>query len=335
MYSHEGAMSGEQDDGTGAGRSMIPVGVSSCLLGQEVRYDASHKRNPFITEALSRYFRYIPVCPEVAIGLPTPRPPIRLEQAEEDQLRLRGVHKRELDVTASMRAYGQHKARELSWLSGYILKSKSPSCGMERVKVYKPDGHPAGFSDRGLYAKALMEHNTLMPVEEEGRLNDPALREGFVCRVFCYYRWQRLIRVGLTRKALVDFHAEHKLLLMAHDEQRMRALGRLVSDLGEGALASVAERYIHAFMTALAQPATRGRHANVLYHLLGYLKQELEPADRREAVAVIEQYRTGMVPLIVPLTLLRHHFRHWPDPYVQRQFYLYWSPPDLALLNRV
>ncbi|MBK5937214.1 MULTISPECIES: YbgA family protein [Halorhodospira] len=324
-----------REDGAQEPQPRIPVGVSSCLLGEEVRYDGSHKRNPFVTEALSRYFRYVPVCPEVAIGLPTPRPPIRLEQAEDERVRVRGVRDRQTDVTEAMEAYGREKGRELHWLSGYILKSKSPSCGMERVKVYKPDGHPAGFSSRGAYARTLMETNPLLPVEEEGRLNDPALREGFVCRVFCYYRWQRLVEAGLTRKALVDFHAEHKLLLMAHDDQRMRALGRLVSTLGERPLEAVAEAYIEAFMAALARPATRGRHANVLYHLLGYLKRELDPADKQEVVDVIEQYRTGMVPLIVPVTLLRHHFRHWPDPYVERQFYLYWSPPELALLNQV
>ena len=313
----------------------IPVGVSSCLLGHEVRYDASHKRNPFVTEALSRYFRYVPVCPEVAIGLPTPRPAIRLEWAEDERIRVRGVHRREIEVTEALEAYGRQKGEELTWLSGYILKAKSPSCGMERVKVFKPDGHPAGFTGRGAYARTLLAENTLMPVEEEGRLNDPSLREGFVCRVFCYYRWQRLVEAGLTRKGLLDFHAEHKLLLMAHDEQRMRALGRLIANLGEQPLAEVADAYIREFMAALARPATRGRHANVLYHLLGHLKREIDPADKQEAVAVIEQYRKGMVPLIVPVTLLRHHFRHWPDPYVARQFYLYWNPPELALLNQV
>ncbi len=313
----------------------IPVGVSSCLLGQEVRYDGTHKRDPFVSGALSRYFRYVPVCPEVAIGLPTPRQPIRLESEGGSEIRVRGVRDSTTDVTEAMAAYGQRMGQELRWLSGYILKAKSPSCGMERVKVYKPDGHPAGFSTRGAYARALMEQNTLLPVEEEGRLNDPALREGFVCRVFCYYRWQRLVEAGLTRQALVDFHAAHKLLLMAHDDQRMRELGRLVASVGQSSIEEVADRYIRAFMAALARPATRGRHANVLYHLLGYLKRELPRSDKEEVVAVIEQYRQGMVPLIVPLVLLRHHFRHWPDPYVERQLYLYWSPPDLALLNQV
>ncbi|MBK1726507.1 YbgA family protein [Halorhodospira neutriphila] len=312
----------------------IPVGVSSCLLGEEVRYDGTHKRNPFVTEALSRYFEYVPVCPEVAIGLSTPRPPIRLEW-DGERVRVRGVRHRSIEVTEAMADYGRRKGAELGWLSGYILKSKSPSCGMERVKVYKEDGHPAGFSSAGAYARQLMEQNPLLPVEEEGRLNDPALREGFVCRVFCYHRWQRLRAAGLTRGGLVGFHADHKLLLMAHDEQRMRELGRLVSRLGEEGLEAVAQRYIQGFMAALARPATRGRHANVLYHLLGYLKGDLEESDRREAVTVIEQYRQGMVPLIVPVTLLRHHFRHAPDPYVERQLYLYWSPPDLALLNAV
>ncbi|MBK1735137.1 hypothetical protein CKO15_07520 [Halorhodospira abdelmalekii] len=310
----------------------IPVGISSCLLGEEVRYDGGHKRDRFITEKLSRYFHWVPVCPEVAIGLPIPRAPIRLEQRRTDgQVRVRGVRDSQLDVTDALRAYPEQIETTLAGLSGYIFKRKSPSCGLERVKVYKEDGTPAPLTAPGAYAAAVTARWPLLPVEEEGRLNDPGLRESFICRVFTYQRWRELSAEGITRNALVQFHAEHKLLIMAHDETRMRTLGRLVAGLKGRPLYEAAEAYLSELMAALAQPATRQRHVNVLQHLLGYLKRELAPDDKAEAAAVIERYRLGMVPLVVPITLLRHHFRRIPVPYVERQLYLYWSPPELSL----
>jgi uncharacterized protein YbgA (DUF1722 family)/uncharacterized protein YbbK (DUF523 family) len=315
------------------------------LLGEEVRYDGGHKRNRFITDKLSGFLEFVPICPEVAIGLSTPRAPIRLEWSEA-QLRVRGVRDRSMDVTEPLTKYCDRIAPRIDRLSGYILKSKSPTCGMERVKVYKPDGNLAGFCAPGMYARRLMERYPLLPVEEEGRLQDPGLRDSFLCRVFAYHRWRQICAAAAPRRDdLVQFHAEHKLLLMAHDEQRMRKLGRLVASLGDAhhyacdqgsrddCCAELAGEYIAQFMAALAQPATRKRHVNVLHHLLGYLKRDLAPDDKDEAVQIIEQYRLGLVPLIVPLTLLRHHFRRIPVPYVERQLYLYWSPPELALQN--
>lgn len=311
---------------------LIPVGVSSCLLGEEVRYDGSHKRDRFITDKLSNYFDFVPFCPEVAIGLTTPRPPIRLEWVDE-QIRLRGVRDSSIDVTQQMDDYCASIAATVEQLSGYILKSKSPSCGMERVKVYKTDGNLAGFTAPGMYARRLMENYPLLPIEEEGRLNDPGLRDSFICRVFAYHRWRQLCAAGLQRDDMVQFHAEHKLLIMAHSEKRMRRLGQLVARLGDTHLDDVAQEYIQEFMAALTQTATRNSHVNVLQHLLGYLKRDLAPDDKQEALHVIDQYRLGLIPLIVPITLLRHHFRRIPVPYVERQLYLYWSPPELALQN--
>lgn len=322
-------MSGLQRQST-----LIPVGVSSCLLGAEVRYDGSHKRDRFITEQLANYLDFVPICPEVAIGLNIPRPPIRLVW-DEGQVRVRSVRDSSVDVTQAMVDHARHISATLDGLRGYILKSKSPSCGMERVKVYKSNGNPAGFSSAGMYARQLMERYPLLPVEEEGRLNDPGLRDSFICRVFAYHRWRQLCAAGLQRNDIVQFHAEYKLLIMAHDEQRMRRLGRLVAGLGEEPLEEIAQKYIQEFMAALAQPATRQRHVNVLQHLLGYLKRELDPADKQEALHVIDQYRLGLIPLIVPITLLRHYFRRSPVPYVERQLYLYWSPPELALHNNL
>ncbi|BAU58217.1 Hypothetical protein YbgA [Halorhodospira halochloris] len=314
--------------------SLIPVGVSSCLLGEEVRYDGSHKRDRFITDKLSSYLEFVPICPEVAIGMSIPRPPIRLELVE-GEVRLRGVRDSCVDVTEPIGEYSSAISSAIDNLSGYILKSKSPSCGMERVKVYKPDGNLAGFSSPGMYARRLLERYPLLPVEEDGRLNDPALRDSFICRVFAYHRWRQLCAAGLKRDDIVQFHAEHKLLIMAHDEQRMRRLGKLVGSLGKEDLDAAAQEYIKEFMAALAQPATRKRHVNVLQHLLGYLKRDLAPDDKREVLNVIDQYRLGMIPLIVPITLLRHHFRRIRVPYVERQLYLYWSPPELALQNEL
>lgn len=305
----------------------IKIGISSCLLGQRVRYDANHKLDTYITETLGRHFEFVPVCPEVAIGLGVPRPPIRLV-GDPDDPRAVGVKNPSLDVTEKLAAYGRQQAERLAILSGYILKSKSPSCGMERVKVYGSGG--ASRPGRGLYAAAFMAERPTLPVEEEGRLGDPTLRANFVERVFAYHGWQRLARQGVTAKRLVAFHTAHKLTVMAHGE-RGDPLGRLVARAGGGDPHAVGEEYLRRFMAILARPATRARHTNVLMHVLGYLRRALDPEDRRELRELIEQYRTSALPLSVPITLLRHHFRRHPDPWISQQVYLYPDPRELAL----
>jgi uncharacterized protein YbgA (DUF1722 family)/uncharacterized protein YbbK (DUF523 family) len=317
-----------------AASARIAVGISSCLLGEEVRYDGQHKRDAYINGTLSQYFAFVPVCPEMAIGLGVPREPIRLVADKGEPVRVVGTRNPDMDVTADLHAYGERMARELTDIHGYILKRASPSCGMERVKVYKPDGHPLTTA-AGAYAGSLMAERPNLPVEEEGRLGDPVLRENFIERVFVHERWHREVAAAPSAKALVDFHSRHKLLLMAHNQEAYRRLGRLVAEAGTGDIAATADTYFDELMGALKKPATRKGHANVLYHLMGYLKEHLDGDDKAELTELIESYRTGYVPLIVPITLLNHHFRRHPDPYVARQVYLQPHPAELMLRNRL
>lgn len=311
----------------------IRVGVSACLLGERVRFDRGHKHNSYITGTLSAYFEFVPLCPEMAIGLGAPRQPIRLT-GDPDHLRAVGVKDAHLDVTEPLREYGLQQARALGDISGYILKRGSPSCGMERVKLYNEKGMPAG-SARGIYAQALMEQRPLLPVEEEGRLGDPVLRENFITRVFAHDRWRRLVRRGLTPAALIAFHTAHKLLLMAHEPKAYQELGRLVAEAGSRPLEPLGNEYFARMMGALRRRAGRRHHVNVLQHLLGYLRHRVDAEDRAELVDLIEQYRCGQVPLIVPMTLFKHHFRRHRDPYVERQHYLTPHPGELMLRNLI
>jgi len=316
-----------------SGNMRIRVGVSACLLGAKVRFDGGHKRDRFIDELLRRYFEFVPVCPEVAIGLGTPRPPIRLVETDNG-IRALGTRDSTLDVTARLQACGREMAGSATDLCGFIFKKGSPSCGMARVRIYAANGIPHADGS-GLFAAEIMRANPLLPVEEEGRLNDPVLRENFVSRVFVYARWRTLLAAGLTRGELVAFHARHKLLIMAHSTEGYRELGRLVSNLHARPLAEIAAQYIEMLMTVIGQRATRKRHANVLQHLLGYLRQHAAPGDRKDLLDAIESYRRGEYPLVVPVRLLRHQFRRHPHPYVDQQVYLDPYPQDLMLRNAV
>lgn len=313
----------------------IQIGISACLLGQEVRYNGGHKASRLCIEQLSRHFSFVPLCPEVAIGLGIPRAPIRLV-GDPAAPRARGVTDPTLDVSAPLAEYGRRMAAEHPELCGYILMQKSPSCGMERVKVYQDNGYPAeGGGAAGLYARAFMDARPELPVEEDGRLNDPVLRENFLTRVYAVAQWRALLAEGLTRRGLQDFHARYKYQLMAHNPVQYKALGQMVAGAGRRPLDEVAPRYFAALMAALRKAATRGTHSNVLQHLSGYLKRVLDAQDKRELQQLIDQYRQGLVPLVVPLTLLKHHLRHHPDPYLARQAYLQPHPEDLSLRNAI
>jgi uncharacterized protein YbgA (DUF1722 family)/uncharacterized protein YbbK (DUF523 family) len=314
--------------------SGIRIGVSSCLLGREVRFDGGHKRDPFVAGVLSRYFELVPVCPELEIGLGVPRDPIRL-QRRGAEVRVVGARDPDLDVTEPLRALGRRVAESRGDLSGYILKSKSPSCGMERVKVYDGDDGVPGRDGVGEFARVLMERRPDLPIEEEGRLNDPVLRENFIERVFTYKRWQTVAVEGLSAARIVDFHARHKLLLMAHGQSAYRALGRQVAGCGREDPKCFGRRYIGELMTALRTRASRSNHTNVLKHVQGFLKDRIEAEDKQELNQVIESYRIGQVPLVVPITLLNHHFRRHPDEYMLQQVYLNPHPPELMLRNLI
>ena len=309
----------------------IRVVTSSCLLGEEVRFNGGHKHNGYLTKTLARYFELIPFCPEVAIGLGVPRPPIRLV-SNDGQVHAVGVKDPTVDVTEDLVEYGHTVASQLTDVSGYIFKRASPSCGMERVKIYSTKGMPVD-SGSGLYAQAIIQALPLLPTEEEGRLMDPVLRENFIERIFVYHRWQSLLRSGLTPARLVDFHTNHKFSVLAHDEAAYRALGQIVAESGSADLLQLAERYATLLMAAMKKRATRKLHSNVLQHMMGFLKEKIDGEDKAELLEVIGKYRHGQIPLIVPVTLLKHHLRRHPDPYITRQYYLKPHPEELMLRN--
>ncbi|WP_263145119.1 DUF523 and DUF1722 domain-containing protein [Pseudomonas sp. RIT-PI-AD] len=310
------------------------IGISACLLGAEVRYNGGHKRSSLCNDSLGRYLEFVPLCPEVAIGLGTPREPIRLV-GDPRAPRAVGSRHPQHDVTEALAAYGERMAGELDDLCGYIFMQRSPSCGVERVKVYQDNGYPAEGGASGIFAQAFRARHPELPVEEDGRLNDPVLRENFLTRVFAYADWRRLCGAGLSRQAILDFHARHKYLLMANDPLAYKRLGHLLGDIGRHDPAEFGPAYFRRLMDALRHCATRGTHSNVLQHLSGYLKRALGADDRREMQALIDQYREGIVPLVVPLTLLKHHFRQHPHAYVARQVYLQPHPEALSLRNAI
>lgn len=312
----------------------IKVGISSCLLGEEVRYDGSHKHLRLATDSLSRYFDFVPECPEMGIGMGVPRKPIRLV-GDVERPRAVAIHDQELDYTQSLTAFGEQKAAEHDDLSGYIFMKNSPSCGVFRVKVYQDNGYPAQTPGRGVYARAFIDAHPLLPVEESGRLCDPTLRENFVTRVFAYANWQVLEKEGLSASSILDFHSRYKYTLMAHSPNKYAELGRMLADAGNHDPVDLGQRYFAALMTTLRSLASRKTHTNVLMHLQGYLKKNISRHEKAELNRIIEQYRTAQLPLIVPVTLLKHHFNNHPDPYINRQAYLQPYPDDLSLRNAI
>jgi len=309
---------------------LIPVGISSCLVGERVRFDGGHKQNRYIMDTLGKYFEFRTFCPEMAIGLGAPRPTLRLVN-EDGRIQAVGVKDEQLRVTHELIDIAQ---KQKSWhgdMFGYIVKKGSPSCGMERVKIYK-NGMPQQ-NGAGLYTQTMMANFPNLPVEEEGRLGDPVLRENFVHRVFVYRRWHQTCEAGLSWQTLIDFHSRHKLILFSHDQNLARALGKDLAAAHENPLETFAEEYIARFMKIMKITATRSNHVNVLEHIRGYLKKALDKDDKKELTDSIENYRLGRLPLIVPITLLRHHFRKYPDNYIEQSYYMQPHPDELMLLN--
>lgn len=313
--------------------SKIKVGISSCLLGQEVRYDGGHKRDPYINGTLTKYFDFIPVCPEVAIGLTVPRPPIHLVK-QDGEIHVLGVSDPGIDVTDRLHAYGKEMGERLDHISGYILKCRSPSCGMDGVEVYDEQGRSRG-KGMGAFAYSLMKKLPLLPVEEEERLGDARLRDNFIMRVFVYHRWQKMLTSGLSVTRLQTFHADHKYLVMAHNQAAYKRMGKMLSDIDADNVKVVSCLYMEELMTVLKRPASREQHVNVLQHLLGYLKDQLDADDKTEMLEVIDRYRDGIVPLNVPITLLKHHFHRHPHEYVEQQVYLSPHPHEQMLRNLI
>jgi uncharacterized protein YbgA (DUF1722 family)/uncharacterized protein YbbK (DUF523 family) len=315
----------------------IKIGVSSCLLGERVRFDGGHKRSDFLVDTLGGFVEFVPVCPEMEIGLGVPRETLRLVHDGNASHEARLVtNKSGIDLTEKMKVYAERRVIALGRedLCGYVLKKDSPSCGMERVRVYGTSGMPTR-DGTGLFAAALVRRYPSLPVEEEGRLNDPRLRENFVERVFAYRRLRAFFASRWTLGGLVQFHTVHKLVLMAHSPKAYDELGRFVANAKRLERDEIPEHYELAFMEALKKLATTARHTNVLHHMLGYLRQHLDGNARNELVTLIEDYRRGLVPLVVPITLFRHHVRTFEITYLQGQVYLEPHPKELMLRNHV
>jgi uncharacterized protein YbgA (DUF1722 family)/uncharacterized protein YbbK (DUF523 family) len=325
---------GQQTADAAATDRPIRIGISTCLLGEPVRYDGGHKHDRFITGTLAAYFDWVPVCPEVDIDLGIPRPTIRLERHNED-IRL-VMPDRDVDLTDKMRSYAKARVRALEKdeLSGYLLKKNSPSCGMERVRVYGPKGAPSK-TGVGRFAEELMRRFPNLPVEEEGRLHDPRLRENWIERVFVYHRLRNLWSGRWTVGELVKFHTAHKFLLMAHSPKVYQELGRLVARAKQVPRAELREQYEGQLMDGLKKIATTRRNANVLQHILGFFKRDLDQASRHELLEKIADYHEGFVPLVVPLTLVNHYVRLLGVDYLNDQVYLHPHPKELALRNHV
>jgi len=309
----------------------IRLGVSACLLGEAVRYDGGHKRDAFLTETLGPFVEWVPVCPELELGLGVPRDTLRLVGGASAPRLV--VERTGEDLTTRMHRFARSRLDALAELDldGYVLKRASPSCGLFRVRVYGPKGVAAG---RGLFAAALVERFPALPVEEEGRLGDARLRENFIERVFAMARWRTFVARRPRARDLVAFHAAQKFAVLAHSPAHYTRLGRLVA--GAGRLdASMLDDYARLLMDALAVPATRARHVNVLQHLAGFFKTRLADDERAELGEVIEEYRRELVPLVVPLTLIRHHVRRLAVGYLADQVYLSPHPKELMLRNHV
>ncbi len=314
--------------------SKIKIGISSCLLGEEVRFNGGHKHSSICTKELAKYFKFKSVCPEMGIGLGVPRKPIRLV-GETQQPRAVAVDDSTIDVTDKLKAFAKKTIPQLQDISGYIFIKGSPSCGVFRVKVYRENGMPNENPGSGIFAKAVMENFPLLPVEEAGRLSDPVLKENFINRVFAYNAWQQLIQGDFKISDLTGFHSRYKYTLMSHNSDACLKLGRMLANPGTITIEELAHNYIDLFMQTLSCKATRKTNTNVLMHLQGYLKNKLDRKQTESLCEVIEQYRVGILPIIVPISLLKGFFHSHPNKYIQQQAFLQPYPEDLSLRNRI
>ena len=310
----------------------IKIGISSCLLGEKVRYDAGHKLDRYITDTLGQYFEWVTVCPEVEYGLPVPREPMRLV-GDPDSPRLITI-RTGIDHTEGMLKWAEGKLKEIEKeeLCGFIFKSRSPSSGIGGVKVYTLSGMP---SQRGigLFGRAFMNKFPVIPVIDDGRIHDPGLRENFIERVFVYKRWQEFIKKGGFIRDLVAFHTEHKLLILSHSPKYFSVLGRLIAKPKHYKPEDLNAEYVNLLMECLRLVATVKKNTNVLQHIIGYFKNQLSSDDKKELLEVIENYHKGYIPLIVPMVLVKHYVRKFDEPYLGKQYYLNPHPLELMLRN--
>lgn len=299
----------------------IQLGLSACLAGEQVRYNGGHAQSRLCLDVLSEYFSFRVFCPEVAAGFGTPRPTMRLiGDPDSPQLVLSCGESGNLKARL-LRGF-ENKLEKMADLDGYILMKNSPSCGLERVKVYQPNGHPHVNRRAGLFAQALIEKYPLMPVEEEGRLHDAKLFDNFVVRVYAYHNFRHEVLQQPSLTKLIAFHSSYKYLLMAHDQNQSRKLGRLLATGKSQPLQLLIDSYFELFMQALIKPASRSNHTNTLLHVLGYLKQSVPSAARQHIAETIHKYRQGLLPLTTPVTLLKHYLNQYGSLYINSQRYL-------------
>jgi len=315
-------------------KATIRLGISTCLLGEQVRYDGGHKLDRFLTDTLGRYVEYVPVCPEVECGFGIPRESLRLV-GKPNAPRLVTSKSKE-DHTERMLTWARRRVGELGKedLCGFIFKSNSPSSGMERVKVYNEKGMPVK-KGIGIFARAFMDHFPLVPIEEEGRLHDPKLRENFIERIFAFRRWRGLLGQPKARGSLVAFHTRHKLLILSHSPKHYQAMGRLVAGAKGTPITEVYKTYQELLMESLKLKATVKKNTNVLQHMMGYFKKQLSSDEKQELLEIIDQYGQQYTPLIVPITLMNHYVRKYDQPYLKEQYYLNPHPVELQLRNHV
>ena len=312
----------------------VKIGISSCLLGERVRYDGGHKLDRYITETLGQYFEWVSVCPEVEYGLPVPREVMRLE-GNPDSPRLVTVQTK-VDHTEGMLKWTDKKLKDLGQekLCGFIFKSRSPSSGIGGVKIYTTSGIPR-CKGVGIFGGAFIRYFHFIPVIDDGRLHDTQLRENFSERVFVYKRWQEFIKKGRTIQDLAGFHTEHKLLILSHSPKHFSALGRLVANAKKYKREELHSEYIRILMHGLQLIATVKKNTNVLMHITGHFKKHLSSDEKQELLEVIDNYHKGLIPLIVPITLIRHYVRKFDETYLKKQYYLNPHPLELMLRNHV
>jgi uncharacterized protein YbgA (DUF1722 family)/uncharacterized protein YbbK (DUF523 family) len=312
----------------------VKIGISTCLLGENVRYDGGHKLDRFLKDTLGRYVEYVPICPEVECGLGIPREAMHLEGKPESPLLI--TTRTRQDMTSRMVEWAQKRVAKLEkeYLCGFIFKSDSPSSGMERVKIYNENKMP--FKNGvGIFAGIFMKHFPLLPVEDEGRLHDPGLRENFIERIFTLKRWREALNKERNRRQLVDFYTRHKLLILAHSPKHYQAMGKLVADQKNMSLQGLNNQYQEFLLESLSMKTTPKKNVNVLQHMMGYFKQQLSAGEKKELLETIIRYQKGYIPLIVPVTLISHYVHKYDQPYLREQVYLDPHPLELQLRNHV
>jgi len=312
----------------------IKLGISTCLLGENVRYDGGHELDRFLAGTLGQYVEYVPVCPEVECGLTIPREAMHLE-GDPDSPRLVTIRTKK-DMTDRMINWAQKRVAELEKVGfcGFIFKSNSPSCGMERVRVYNQKGMPVK-KGAGIFARIFMEYFPLLPVEDEGRLHDPKLRDNFIERIFTLKRWRKVLERKVSRGNLVDFHTRHKFLILAHSPRYYQMMGNLMAKGKDFPLKQLYQKYQTLLMESLNLKTSVKKNANVLQHMMGYFKEQLPSDEKQELLEVVDFYRKGHIPLIVPITLFNHYVRKYDQPYLKQQVYLNPHPLELQLRNHV